>query len=297
MATIHKPKKVAVDLDGTTFNTHQAYANGFRSMMHALVENVGGTKEEVTAEVAAHIQEYGFEDAYLLHTLKKNGYFERMDFDLNRHGKSLKQDVRSAFNASMTKHLRIFNGMGELLASARKQDIEVIGLTDATKHGTLSKINRRFLDLKRDQFNRIFALRTNERPDVEEFEADIERLDGKRRHEFTEIEEAKPDSDFPYILGMSEDEMIGNVAVLGDNYMKDMGLVQRYEGIQGYHALWGVQNYLEHRSKLDPFTEADLKLTPKMIFPPSYPVNITPVGHPSALYELWDIKNPADFTF
>ena len=161
-------------------------------MMHTLVENVGGTEDEVSAEMAAHIKKHGFEDAYLLQTLEQNGYFERMTFDTKRHGKKLKQDVRSAFNASMTKHLRLFDGMGELLTDARKQDVEVIGLTDATKHGTISKMNRYFVEFSRKHFDRIFALRTNERPDVEEYEADIQRLDGKARHEFVEVEEAKP---------------------------------------------------------------------------------------------------------
>ena len=95
----------------------------------------------------------------------------------------------------------------------------------------------------------------------------------------TLLKDEKPHTDLTALLGMNEDELAAHVAVIGDNYNKDMALSARY-GMLGIHARWGraSQEYMKIISEFSNGRVAERNASlniPETDFP-----NVIPADHP-----------------
>ncbi len=283
------PDHLLVDLDGTVINSPEYFAYAYRAMMHALIEGTDKPEKEVVKAMQQHYIERGIESPSLLQTLEANGFFEGVIRD-KKERERLYDYVRRAYNASKTKRLRPYPGVPEVLHDAKKQGVQVIALTDAEAVNTGLKLKSHKAQLLGSRhFSKLIAIQDSDEPLMEDHEKFAQRLRRSHSIPLRITDKEKPDTDLEELLGMSIKDIRKRVAILGDNYTRDMELANRY-GMRGYHAMWGVLDTAKHGDSMKIFTGTKGPL-PNVYIPDVYPPNITPIGHPRALYDLLGIES------
>lgn len=235
MENAHEITTVLWDGDNTAWSWMEYAVPAYEAMCQKIAQMTGMTLEQTAEAMKAYYAGKGtLEDEGLMQGLAVAGHFDHIP-GLDLH--SMIGEVQHVFSGIRLELLRAYPGIKDTMAQIyRRGDVFQALLTDAPDRQAQMRLDATKLY---PYIHRVFAMPSAQVSNVPE-----QFLHGSRKDLFrpsTTVSAQKPHTDLEQILGMTREEISRHVAIVGDNFTKDMGLAMAY-GCRGIHAAYGLSN-------------------------------------------------------
>lgn len=245
---LEKITDVVFDGDNTIWDWVTYAAHAYDAMLQCIGKETKKPENKVVAAMKAFYTEVGtLEHEGLIQGLEAQGFFKNVSqFDRDK----LIHKVQTVFSEMRRKHLRLYDGMQNVLETLVKQGKKVRIITDAPEFQAKMRVRH----FKLDPFIKdIYAMAGAAIDLPEKFQK--RREDGHYKVDFptfiSELE--KPYSDLESILKMTPEQISRHVLIVGDNPKKDIELAKRFD-CRAIYAAYGIppKAYLERLLRLAP---------------------------------------------
>lgn len=239
---------ILFDGDNTIWDWVTYAAHAYDAMLQCIVEETKKPENKVIAAMKAFYTEVGtLEHEGLIQGMEAQGFFKNVpQFDRDE----LIHKVQAVFSEMRRKHLRLYDGMQNVLETLAKQGKRVKIITDAPEFQAKMRVRH----FKLDPFIKdVYAMAGNTVDLPKKFQK--RRKDGHYKVDFptfiSELE--KPYSDLESILKMMPEQISRRVLIVGDNTKKDIELAKRF-GCRAIYSAYGIppKEYLERLLRLAP---------------------------------------------
>ncbi len=222
------------DGDNTIWDWMKYAVEAYEAMALAIAEETGKSEPEVAAAMKKFYTKVGtIEDPGLIQDLTETGFFKDLpNFDQEK----LILKAQKAFTRERKKHLKVYQGVHEVIKTAYEHGIKNRILTDAPAPQAAMRIKRSKINPYLTQVNAQPFRKTKDLP--AKFQKREMRGVYNVDFDITEIPTEKPHTNLEEILQMTREQIRKHVVIIGDNDRKDMELVRLY-GCRGIHAVYG----------------------------------------------------------
>jgi FMN phosphatase YigB (HAD superfamily) len=236
-------EKIIWDADNTFWTWVRYAARAYQETSNHISEKMRIHEHKVAEAMKRYYTQSGtMEDAGLIQGLEYAGFFDGIK-GYNRD--ELIQEVREIFIQARNKYLRTFENIAGVLKTLHIHGKENIVLSDAPGiHATLRLMRSKLAPY----ISRLYARKSQK---INDLPTDVQKkiIEGKYKPPFEviEIDSEKPDTDLMEVLQLhgnkkgNHEYISRHVALVGDNFPKDMGLAIKW-GCLGMYAIWGKAN-------------------------------------------------------
>lgn len=231
----HEITTVIWDGDHTLWDWLRYAVPAYEAMCGAIASYASKSFDVTAAAMKEFYTKKGtLEDEGLIQGLHAAGFFQHMpDFDLE----VAIQMAQQAFNRERKEHFQVYPGVAETIAAVHERGWRQIVMSDAPAVQARARLDRSGLS------SRIHSLYTMPAAVVPNLprakKPDTVGKRGEARPAYHILPNMKPHIDLTDILNMTIEDIAARVIIIGDHFLKDMGLAVAH-GCRGLHARYGV---------------------------------------------------------